>query len=460
MNIKLNQNKTGTILGLTLVYMIVFTLLGYGLLTLASFDKLEASRAIERSQAFWIAEAGLEMIKTLGQQHYYEIETYMKQYDFDFGNNKCNLIISPDTTDGWDNSTNLIKKYWIKSRGKLYSASKKLLASTTLEVHAEVETFASYAYATNTEGAIWFITGDHIDGPLYTNDFLHISGNPVFDGVVKSAKSSINYYNGGPPNDNPDFKQGIQLGAPLLDISKIFDPPSRITPIINAAGPAGTKTSFIGDATIEFLSNGTMKVTNAYLNTTLGNPPGTAVTMSLPLTEAIYVNGNATVSGVVDGKVTIATENSIYLPNNVTYAYPSNPLDVFNQGFDVTTLNDSLGLIARNDVVITKPYNSGDKDITIHASVLATQPDPGHGLKGSFRAQDYASRTLGGKINLFGGITQYERGPVGTFSGASPVTGFTKNYKYNTELLNHPPPHTPYSSFKLNQWKQGVSIHY
>ena len=443
-------DKRGIILGITLIYTVVFTLLGYGLLTLANFDKIEVYTAIRKNQALYVAEAGMERLKAMGQQTrqpYNQILTYDPFHEEytpitgAFGSGTYRVTIQNDPAR--DNMHNVIQKYLLFSRASVGISPN--IMSTTLSMRATTQTFASYAYASNLEHAagenpIWFVTGDHITGSFYTNDYIYVSGKPIFDGLVKSSKDSIKYLNGGPPTDVPDFKQGIELGVPALKLSEIFDPPSRIQPIMDAAGAT---TSFQGATTIQFLSDGTMNVTNTARGWT------TPYNMSLPSSEAIYVNGDATVYGVIHGKVTIAAENNIKLPNNVTYAYPSNPLAVFDPGFNEEDpyFTDSLGLIAKNDVVITKPYNSADKDITIHAVVLAT--------KGSFTAQEYATRTPGGKINLYGGISQYERGPVGTFSSGGGIsTGFLKNYKYNEKVFDYPPRYFPYSGYSFDQWSQ------
>ncbi|MEK6732804.1 MAG: hypothetical protein AABY55_04180 [Candidatus Omnitrophota bacterium] len=54
---KLNQG--GAILGLVLVFIFIFTLMGYGLLNLGSVNAVEIVRALQSKQAFWLAEAGI-----------------------------------------------------------------------------------------------------------------------------------------------------------------------------------------------------------------------------------------------------------------------------------------------------------------------------------------------------------------------------------------------------------------
>jgi hypothetical protein len=54
---------------------------------------------------------------------------------------------------------------------------------------------------------------------------------------------------------------------------------------------------------------------------------------------------------------------------------------------------------------------------------------------------------------MLGGIQQYQRGPVGTFSGSSIVSGFRKNYRYDERLMIDSPPLYPTTgSYEVLSW--------
>src|SRR4030065_612966 len=76
---------------------------------------------------------------------------------------------------------------------------------------------------------------------------------------------------------------------------------------------------------------------------------------------------------------------------------------------------DVLGIVAKSDVVITDNAANND-DINIDASIYCET--------GSFGAENYSKRPVSGTISLLGGIIQYTRGPVGTFSGSKITSGF------------------------------------
>jgi hypothetical protein len=62
---------------------------------------------------------------------------------------------------------------------------------------------------------------------------------------------------------------------------------------------------------------------------------------------------------------------------------------------------------------------------------------------GSFSVADYNSKTPTGRLKVVGGIIQKARGPVGTLSGGTIATGYTKDYWYDGRLADSPPPFFP-----------------
>ena len=78
-----------------------------------------------------------------------------------------------------------------------------------VSLDSQALTFASFGWLTNSENNVWFRTGDTLSGLIWTNGQFNIDGNPVFNGPVYSGSGSINYMNGGPPNDNPTFAQAL-----------------------------------------------------------------------------------------------------------------------------------------------------------------------------------------------------------------------------------------------------------
>ena len=107
-----------------------------------------------------------------------------------------------------------------------------------VSLDSQALTFASFGWLTNSENGVWFRTGDKLSGLIWTNDQFNITGNPVFNGPAYTHSSSINYMNGGPPNDNPTFADGIHYNAPKLTFSSLISG-GQITAIENDAGSGG-----------------------------------------------------------------------------------------------------------------------------------------------------------------------------------------------------------------------------
>ncbi len=159
----------------------------------------------------------------------------------------------------------------------------------------------------------------------------------------------------------------------------------------------------------------------------------------------IHFSGNVGVSGTLNGRVTLYSNGSIVLVDDLRYA--NDPV--------TGVCRDILGLIADKDIVISdnallKPQDPGSgyqnmdetKDVDIHAVMMA--------LGNSFRVQNYnagptavnnCGTTVNGRgcINLSGGLIQNIRGAVGQSNG----NGFAKRYTYDHCAVINPPPYFP-----------------
>lgn len=318
---------------------------------------------------------------------------------------------------------------------------------------------------------ITFFSQDVIKGPLHSNDAILISGTPTFqdstttswDGTCQNSEcvaSADRYRGSGTPNfANP----GDPAYAPPLTL-----PPSNSEVKEKAdAALGGEGCLFTGPTRITLNSNGTMNVTSPQ---TVSSNCQTGTSRPLPSNGVIYVqnqpssgpnagtcsshplgypvsgdintaqygcgNGDAFVSGVLDGQLTIAAEDSVIITGNTTYA-------------GGTTGDDLLGLVANNYVEIYHPVACNDWEdgyctSTSNLSGSLTNPTVQAAIltvDHSFRVQNYAYGSSLGTLSVFGTIGQLYRGAVGTFSGGSTTTGYSKNYTYDTKLRFTSPPH-------------------
>ncbi|MCK9615259.1 MAG: hypothetical protein M0R48_07145 [Candidatus Omnitrophica bacterium] len=321
----------------------------------------------------------------------------------------------------------LVRRYKVTSTGTFGNMSR------VLSNYLKVDNFGGYLWWTNSETYcddwnrcqnVWFWTRDHLSGPTHTNSHYNIAGNPVFDGRAHSVDPYIYFYNNNnpvtsdelpdltsnPPNDVPVFNDGIELGVAHIDM------PENALALRSAAASTGGL-YLTGNTTAVFNSNGTIYLTNR-------NKSGcrSGCTVSIPTNGALFVNnGTLTVSGTLNGRLTVGASQDVIIPNNIVYA--DDPRD--------GTSDDTLGIISESDVVID---DIAPSNLEIDAAVMA--------LNNSFMMENWDDY-MKGTLTVYGGIIQDLRGPVGTFSGSTKMSGYDKNYIHDSRFINSPPPFMP-----------------
>ena len=298
--------------------------------------------------------------------------------------------------------------------------------------------FSEYAYYSTYErsspsstGTIWWTGKDTVWGPFHTQDRLNVALHPSFLGKHTSHKGSINYQTN-KTTDSPIIT-GIYEPGKNLEI-----PPQAVENLEAAADDDGLKFKdkdtlylvFDRDS-LRYKYNYSNKYTTLYLPDAAPNGLIYAKDMVVRL------------KGIVKGRYTLGCSSStsstgkgtIWLDDNIVY--DTDPMVDPNS-------TDLFGIIAENYVWITE--NAANKNsIDIQASVFSE--------KWGFGAYNYKDRPVSGDINLLGGIQQNYRQPVGTFSGNTIKSGFTKQYRYDWRLAFMSPPFYPGTGgFKIVSW--------
>jgi hypothetical protein len=433
--------KRGAILGVVLIVVLVVTTLGSGLISLNQADAVEVSKAISATQAFWAAEAGLERTRAIAGKNRIPFDQIPV---FASGQMAGSIDGIPYTVTypapaGWNNQTSRVKRYDVTSTGvSPGGVNRQVMAS------AEIQTFASFMHASHIEGNVYFGGSDVLDGTVYVNDELNISGNPQFLTRVYTTETTVNYQALVRPDTFVDpmvFRDGLTFGAAPLD----FTDRDRYVDAIETSARSGGL-ALDGDYRVVFNDNATVTYQEwERVRVRRGrrwvwvNQWGTPTTTDISSGNgALYVSGDATVSGEVNGSVTLAAGSDIMIEEDITYASATTP-NHSDVGFNPDTITDALGLIARSSIEVTKR-----SEINIHGSLFVTH--------GGFGAAGRYERLGEPSINLFGGMTQYRRGIVGQLSW--PPRGFSKNYRFDGRLLTRPPSQFPYSTFTITDWRQ------
>ena len=366
---------------------------------------------------------------------------------------------------------------------------------------------------------IWFYGNDHIGGPLHSNDRLHMAGEPTFDGPVTSswvnptnpADVSWEAYDA---QTNPHFlgNPGYQGGVnpiPLPEYREISDPTDpdslqriaagseefidthgngayvpndgfNVTDGIWVKGNVNTLTLGVdyqdnSKITIEQTGKTTI-IYQVETPITIGSktyPSGTTLidvnvggvhTYENPSgypNGVLYVDGNinnlksTTTDGGLKGKLTIASDSTITIGDNVLYNTRVNDPDCFDvPAGTYPDIPDSLGLVSEGNIMIDDNYETNLlNDLEINAIIMA--------LGTSFYYEGW-KYNMQGILTVHGSFIQKQRGPVGTFNSWGKQSGYTKDYQFDTRMsIDNPvlgqvlPPYFPTTGKYIKlYWKE------
>jgi hypothetical protein len=437
----LSGSQSGGILVGVTIFTIIMLLSALAILQVGSQDAALAVRDVRTSEAFYLAEAGIERGQSWleAQDSYPEagLHPFGQEPEW-LGDGEYLVEIVPDSTHSTPTRPAFTIRSTGDSRGKL----------RTVEVDVVPQTFGDFLYFTDDElsssgATIWFVSPDYINGPMHTNGQMHIWGDPRFGGNVASAwggpddgdpthNPTFEYFNGNyynhiessapsnPPYDMPAFEDGYELGANEIPL------PENLSGLADIAANGGITLS----GTYEVIVGRDDPVTGEPMYGTMSyRQPGQRwndVDLG-SFNGVFYVNGSVTLRGVLDGRLTIAASDDIQISDDIVY-----------RGSEVNELlpdcDDMLGMVAGDEIVVLNNAANSDNCV-IHGHMMALD---------NFSAQYYNSGSPRGDLVVRGGIVQRCRGPVGTgyISGNQVLimTGYAKDYCYDWRLRESPPP--------------------
>lgn len=289
---------------------------------------------------------------------------------------------------------------------------------------------------------IQWITGDHVNGPMYTQDQYAICGSPVFgraggnDRIASAAPTTATYAAGGCTNN-------LQVNGTLVTSAPFIDPPPDNTALLTYAQSdgkvySGTTTVVLNGTTAQVTNNGATTTVNLVTDPIIYATNGTCSSTYSPYNVNYAANtgcGNIFVSGTYSTPVTIAAANDIIINGNLT-----------------TNLSGAAvaGLVANNFVRVEHGVTTRSGSTqgacgtatnvaaqtltnpTIDAAILA--------IDHSFIVDNYDCGAPLGNLTINGAIAQLFRGTVGTSSGGNVATGYLKAYTYDDRLAVLEPP--------------------
>ncbi|MBN2565257.1 MAG: DUF4900 domain-containing protein [Candidatus Eisenbacteria bacterium] len=415
-------NEDGATLGVVMILAIVMLISIMTLFEMGSQDASLAVRDGRVAQAFFLAESGAERARAwLGAQTSIPTGEF---YPFGGGADTLDPGTYMVTVDSDHSGVRPI--YTIHSTGSVGKHSR------SIEIDVMQSSVTDYLYFTNRDvgpiGTPWFRTGDVIDGPIHTNGQLAIWGDPVFTDDVQCSETTIVYNNDGdfletsassnPPHDEPDFQGDLRLGAAEIEW---FDQ-GAVTTLKDLAGltlNGGHEVMFGRDD-----GSGPMLGYLSYRK----NKDWTDVEIS-SFNGIVYVNGDCMLSGTLDGQVTIVSNGSIEIIDDIIYA------DSDENG-PCEGCDDVLGMVAGSKVEVADTEANCD-DCVIHSHLIAVNNQ-------SCLVAQYAQGDPRGTLTVYGGLGQDKWGPVGTgvwVDGEFIVlTGYERDFHYDWRLRDILPP--------------------
>jgi hypothetical protein len=298
---------------------------------------------------------------------------------------------------------------------------------------------------------ITFFGFDKIKGPLHTNDDLLTCGSPEFgvdgnDAIEISGPANNGWTQGSGSscdNGDPKFNGTVRWPAPTLAV------PTSNAKLKTFALAGGYV--FYGKTYITF-NDSTGKLDVVYYDKTTGlkqtasmDPPGNGV---------IYVDENAKLGGcspAIDGPLEQDyTEGNgcavVYVKGKyATSTTIGSAADIVVNGNLERVGDPVLGLVAQNFVRVKHGVRNCPNatypdrcetftNMKIQAAILT--------LQHSFIVDNYDQGPTVGSLTVDGAIAQKFRGPVGTFNSSTgnAVTGYTKDYNYDSRLRYRSPP--------------------
>jgi cytoskeletal protein CcmA (bactofilin family) len=326
---------------------------------------------------------------------------------------------------------------------------------TEIEAVFNRNPFSIYAYFTDIEPEIYFVTGDVLNGPVHTNGQFNIDGDPVFNGPV-SSPNNVSERSG----SDPQYNGGSDFGANEVEL------PTEAPEVTQLAR---TENGGIGQYNepiyVEFKgntnqnNNGTVEITE--LNCTSFDGDGncnewTKITDTAIIRNLIDFNGvisstgKVYVDGEVDGQATVHSESDVEIYGDLVYENRK-----FEENGEAGPISDDrLGIVSEGNTIIDDNAHEADsfgsensEDVYVDASILS--------LGDSFKVEGYNDGDSRGTLNILGGLIQRKRGAVGLISGS----GYIKNYSYDTRFLNSSTPGFPRKvKFEIENWKESTRI--
>lgn len=456
------KKQTGQLSLEVLFFATVAVVLSTGFIFLASSFLQLSVRGLNKSQAFSIAEAGID---------YYRWHLAHAPQDFQDGTGRAGPYIHPY----YDKDGNVTGQFSLVITPPAVGSTVVTIQSTgsvigdssiqkVITVRMGIASFAKFAWVLSDY--VNFGSAAEVFGPIHSNSGIHFDG--LAHNLVTSALTSYDDpdHGGGnewavhthkspvdplPPTALPSridvFAAGRNVGVPAVDFTKIAQDLTTIKATAQASNTYFASSTVLGYDLVLATSG----IFSVYKVTALTSPPGGCsnpggstqtgwgtwsvrtenlfATGTIPNNGNIFFEDNVWVRGQINGKrVTIASGRFPDNPSARSNITVNNSLRYTN--YDAT---DTIALLAQNDINVGLV---SDNNLRIDAAMIAQS--------GRIRRYSYSSSC--GSTSSRTSLTAY--GIMGTalrpaFYYSSSNGYLSRVYIYDTNLLYAPPPSFP-----------------
>lgn len=407
---KTHTSRSGSalvvVMGLTLMGMLAAASLAVS----TSSQVRQAQLQTSLEQAFYLAEGGAERAASYvaaGNENTTTLRGTL-------GAGRYETIVDIQSLNGGESQINVF------STGIVGRVSRGITMRGLRRV-----SWARYALWYDTESTkLWIWGGEKFNGPVYSkpqfhfhSDYISTKGQAHFYDKAWTVASTIEKQT---VAVNPIFDLGLRTSVPAQTMASISFPDLLAEADVIYSGP-----------TEIILSNKTMYITNTRMNYTkraVAIPSDGLVYVKLATSGTATKTGDITLRapyGLAD-RLTLVADNDILVADHVRYK--TNPQTT-------PTSTDALGLIAKRSVVVkTTSPNVAPNNLDLYAHIIC--------YTGGFGVENYSTCGNKGTLNVYGGIVNKIRNPVSQSSGSS-ISGYMKNYVFDTRFAKTPPPNYP-----------------
>lgn len=184
-----------------------------------------------------------------------------------------------------------------------------------------------------------WITLDSMWGRAYFNGNILVYGTPVYNNKVSTAKAFVPMPGIG--TNQAIFKDGYETGVSEVPLPQVSDSADTF-PFADTTLPGPVSILFRRRSPAD--NDGEMLIWSGLHNFSGG--PSINIDYNLLPRKVVLVDGDVSVQGVIDGRVTIAARGRITIDDNLTYALDPR-VNILS--------NDMLGLVALGDIEVYAP---------------------------------------------------------------------------------------------------------